>query len=282
MLDVFSPLTPDVQRANRAAYRQFLVERDGVLDVDNRTLSRREEAMARFTRPLSRTRELDRPLFYAQYAKFDPKREMSREALLLLAFVTLNAAEEYGVQQTFEMVHRRALLAEDDAELLLLIEECYHTRILLSAAPLYGLQIAAPSTPPLFLRGLIKGIVRGPDAISGPLVLASEVVATVMCIGLLHAVREIVGHDPELRDALEERVTDVLIDEIGHVSFNRTLLGPAGLATARRFLPLVAQGTAQMMPVFSALGRRPSASNAARVTSSPQLPEAVRRAAFIA
>jgi hypothetical protein len=282
MLDVFSPLTPDAQRSNRAAYRQHLVERDGLPDIETLTLPRREEGMARYAKPLSRVREIDRPLFLEQYAHFNPRGRLSPEALLLMALVKLNAAEHYGVTQTFEMVRDRALSGEDDVELLLLIEETYHTRILLSSAPLWGLDIDKPSKPPLFLQGLIVGIVRGPELLSRPLVLASEVVATVMCLNLLHAAGDILKHDPELRDAIEERIMEVLIDEIGHVSFNRMLLGPAGLTYARWLLPMVAEGTARMMPVLGAIGPRLSARGAATVTTSAGLPEAVRKAAFVA
>lgn len=282
MVDVFSPLTPDARRANRAAYREFLMARDGSPDLENRTLSLREIRMQHYTQPLSRVREIDRPLFLEQYASFDPKRPMSRESLLLLALITLNSAESYGVAETFSMVHHRAMNADDNVEFLLLIEEVYHTRILLSSAPLFGLDIQAPSKPPVFLRGLISAIVRGPELLSRPLVLASEVVATIMCINLLYAARDILKHDPELRDAIEERVMEVLVDEIGHISFNRTLLGPAGMRYARWLFPMVAQGTAQMMPVLKAVGAQLSADGGATITTSPRLPAEVRQAAFVA
>lgn len=282
MLNVFSPLTPDAQRASRAAYREFLMARDGVPDLENRTLSLREARMQHYLRPLSSVREIDRTVFLEQYASFDAKRPMAREALLLLALVTLNSAESYGVAETFSMVHHRAMIAEDNCELLLLIEEVYHTRILLSSAPLFGLEIDAPSRPPLFLRGLISAIVRGPELLSRPLVLASEVVATIMCTNLLYAVGDILKHDPELRDALEERVMEVLVDEIGHISFNRTLLSPAGMSYARWLLPMVAEGTSQMMPVLKAVGAKLSARGGETITTSPRLPAAVREAAFVA
>ena len=284
MLDVFSPMQPDEQRSKRSDYRQFLIERDGTPDLERRTLTRREAGMARYTSPLSRLREIDRALFQRQYARFSPKCQMPAEAALLMALVKINGAEAYAVEQNYDLVRDRHLRrqGEDDIELLLHIEETYHTRILLSSAALYGLSIDAPFRPPAGFRALITSITRGPERLSRPLVLAGEIVGMITFTNLLHAARDILKHDPELRDAIEERVTEVLIDEIGHISFNRMLLGPAGLALARQLLPLVAAGSAQAVPVLGALGLKPSAAGAADITSSARLPAAVREAAFLA
>lgn len=282
MIDVFSPMRDGARDEARAAYRQYLLARDGTPDVVRRTLSRREQGMTHYERPLARVRELDRSLFLEQYARFDPKRSMSREAMLLLALVRINGAEAYAVGQAYHLAYQRALTGEDDMEVLLHIEETYHTRILLSASRLYGLDINAPYRPPLSLRALIGSICRGPELLSRPLTLAGELVGTVTFLNLLYAARDILKHDPELRDAIEERVTEVLIDEIGHISFNRMLLGAAGLSRARWLLPMVATGSALAVPVLAAIGLRTLSDDVATVTTSARLPEAVRRAAFVA
>ncbi|HKP64885.1 MAG TPA: hypothetical protein VJV78_49470 [Polyangiales bacterium] len=282
MLDVFSPLSLEARRAQHAAYRQFLLERDGDLDLTARTLSLRESGMARYAKPLPRVREIDQALFQQQYARFDVRRRMSGEAGLLLALVKANAAEAYGVTQTFDTVYRRAQRVQDDVEVLMLVEETYHTRILLSAAVLFGLDITTPFRPAPPLRALISGISRGPDSLSRPLVLAGEIVGAVTFLNLFHKAREVLGHDPELRDAMEERVMEVLTDEIGHISFNRMLLGPAGLRTARVLLPLVSKALSIALPELGALGLHASAEGAEHVTTSHALPDAVRRAAFVA
>lgn len=282
MLNVFSPMKPATRPAQRLAYRSFLAERDGVLDVERRTLSRREESLGRFLRPLAAERELDRAVFSAQYERFDPARRTSLEALLIVTLVKVNAAEAFGVNTTYERALRRATANEDDLELVLLIEESYHTKILLSSARLYGMDVQAPYTPPAALRTLIGSIAHTPEFLSRPLILASEVFGTLSFLKLLQAAGTVLKHDPELRDAVEERLIEVLIDEIGHVSFNRMCLGPAGLAQARAMLPLVARGLRSAMPEFAALGIHLSCEGAERITTSNHLPEAVRRAAFIA
>lgn len=281
MLDLFSPMSPEAQRANRVAYRGYLIERDGELDIAKRTLSRREANMARFDKPLSRIREIDRVRFEAQSARFSPDRSLSSEELLLLALVRLNSAEAYGVERTVDYARHRAATGPDEIELLVHVEESYHTRILLSSAVLYGMRIDTPFKPSQGLRAMILGIAKAPEVVARPLILAGEIVGTLIFLEILHAARDILRHDAELRDAVEERISDVLVDEIGHISFNRMLLGHAGLQRAKLVLPIVAEVVAQTLPALGALGLRPSARGGSCVTSSDRLPDFVRRSAFV-
>jgi hypothetical protein len=146
---------------------------------------------------------------------------------------------------------------------------------------LYGIAIHEPFTPPAALRALIVALAKAPEQLSRPLLLAGEIVGAVTFLNVLCEVGKILKHDPELRDAIEERLIEVLIDEIGHISFNRMLLSAAGLRHARCLLPLVARGVAQAVPVLRALGLSTSSRDANHVTTSARLPEAVRRGAFI-
>ena len=283
MVDLFSPLPPEARRENRAAYKSFLAARDGVVDLEQKTLTRREEGMARYTRPLSRIREMDRPLFDAQYATFDPKVAMPAEMMLLMALVKVNAAESFGANRTFEKFLHRAVAKDDALELTLLIEENYHTRILLSSAVLYGMEVTSSFKPPAALRALISGITLTPEFISRPLTLASELLGTLVFTRLLEKAREILAHDPELRDAVEERLCDVLVDELGHVSFNRMCLGGAGLAQARMMLPVLGMTLGGVVPELSVLGTMSSFSESDldSLYNGTRLPEHVRKAAFL-
>jgi hypothetical protein len=280
MLDLFSPLPVDARREHRTAYRQFLADRDGVLDVERRTLSRREEMMARHLRPVPHPRPLDRPLFDKQYADFDPRVETSPEMLLLLAIVKTNAAEAYGVSQGVASASKLLSKGHDDLELLLLVEETYHTKILLSTSLLYGVEVTAPYTPRAALRAIIGTIVTLPEFMARPLTLAAEIVGTIMFMNLLHLSARLLKDEPELRDAVEERVTEILTDELGHISYNRMCLGGAGLAQARVLVTLVALGLKNAIPEFSVLGLAPSPDTHAIAPTS--LPEVVRRSAYLA
>ena len=239
MTSVFSALPLEARHEQRLAYRSFLSARDGTLDVERRTLSRREEAMDRYLTPTPSPREIDRTLFEEQYTRYDPRRKLSREMLLLLALVKVNAAEAYGVTQTIESVLGRLLREADDIELILTVEENYHTKILLSASTLYGLSVTAPYRPRPSLRVLIGSIASVPPTVSRPLVLVSELLGTLFFLDLLRIARDVLRDLPAVRDAVEERLCEVIVDEIGHVSFNRLSLGAMGLAQARMLCPII-------------------------------------------
>ena len=113
-----------------------------------------------------------------------------------------------------------------------------------------------------------------------PLVLAGEILGTIMFMNLLQASERVLKHDPELRDSVQERLTEILVDELGHVSFNRMCLGGAGLAQARALVPIVALTLRSAIPEFSALGLVPSPDT--QVIAPTSLPEAVRRTAYLA
>ena len=238
MNSVFSALPIDARREQRLAYRDFLAARDGTVDVERRTLSRREESMGHFLRPASSTREIDRALFDAQYAHYDARRETPPEVLLLLALVKINAAEAYGVERMIEPLKARVRRDADDLELVLTIEEDYHTKILLSASVLYGMTITAPYRPRASLRALMGAIASVSHTMSRPIILVAELLGTIYFLDLLRVAREVLRDVPVVRDAVEERLIDVIIDEIGHVSYNRLCLGSMGLAQAQDALPV--------------------------------------------
>ncbi len=283
MLDIFRPLPPQARRETRAAYQEFLTARDGAMDIEKQQLVRREVGMLRYEKPLPRTREVDRDLFNAQYASFDAKVTTPSEMLLLLALVKANAAEAFGVTQVFDAIHRRAVKNNDMCELTLMVEETYHTRILLSTALSYGVEMRAPYKPPVALRTLIAGVSVTPEAVSRPLTLAAEILGLCTFLNLLERSREVLRHDPELRDGVEERLCEVITDELGHMSFNRACLGPAGFAQVRLMLPIVARGVAGVVPEIRALGAGTLASESeiAGLASGRRLPEHVVKSAFL-
>ncbi len=282
MNSVFSPLSLDARREQRLAYRDFLEARDGAVDAERRTLSRREESMQRYLTPASCARELDQVLFEEQYARYDPRREMSREMLLLLALVKINAAEAYGVERMIEPLMARVLRESDDLELILTIEEDYHTKILLSTSGLYGMTVTAPYRPRASLRALIGAMASVSHTMSRPIVLVAELVGTIYFLDLLRVAREVLHDLPVVRDAVEERLTEVIVDEIGHVSFNRLCLGPLGLAQARMLCPIVAAGLGDVVPELRSLGLKLGANVDRPLFERSELPDQVRRHAFFA
>src|ERR1700760_358555 len=99
MLDLFANVNKDDRRSRLQEYRDFLIDRDGELNLDQRTLARREEWMKHYETPPRTVREMDREAFNKHYTSFDRRNPPSEEMLLLLALVKINSAEAYGVSR---------------------------------------------------------------------------------------------------------------------------------------------------------------------------------------
>lgn len=284
MLDLFAAAPKDLREAKLREYRHYLIERDGEMDLAARTLSKREETTVRYETAPAVTRSMEEGEFRRQYVNFDKRKRTSPEMLLLLALVKVNAAEAYGVSRNFQRCLSRALKNDDDAELRILCEEGYHTRILLSAANRYGIEVREPYRPPSALRVLIGGIATAPMAIARPLTLAGEIIATLMFINLLDITRRVLKHDPETRDAIEERLMEICTDERGHITYNRLHAGPADLAETRLILPLTAKIMATTFPEIVALGAYPLdiLRELPLLTDPKRLPATVQRESFVA
>jgi hypothetical protein len=123
---------------------------------------------------------------------------------------------------------------------------------------------------------------RLPDALRYPLLLDAELLGVMMLTHMLRLVREVFQAAPSLRDALEERLIEVLIDEIGHVSYNRLQLNASGCALAKAILPLVAWGIGCPVLEARALGLFPLPLREVFAFEMKRLPDTIRRSAFIA
>jgi hypothetical protein len=281
---MFTPIPKDLRQAKLREYGHYLIERDGELNIDARTLSKREPAIAKFETAPARVRDIDRAEFAKQYRAFDKQARLSDEMLLLLSLVKVNAAEAYGVAQNFQRTLDRALKNSDDVELRIICEETYHTRILLSSGNHYGVDVTEPYQPPSAFRILIGGIAVSPEAIARPLTLAGEIVATLTFIKLIGVARKVLAHDPETRDAIEERLTEITTDERGHISYNRLLSGPLELAQTRLILPIVARVLSYTFPEVIRLGAFPTniLAELPLLTDQKRLPESVWRSSFVA
>jgi hypothetical protein len=260
------------------AYERYLVERDGVPGPDGRTLSLREPIMQRLAEQTVRYRgPVDATIFLSEYHRRTPGADTPKELLLLLAFVKINAQEAFAVDTIIRI--RKNL---SPIERRVLTQENYHTRLLLSAAKLYGLPAPGPLPPVPVLRVITQGVARTPSAIMHSLALASEIVGLASFLRLLRGTRETLREHPELRDAMEERLLQVFTDEIGHMSFNRLKVGRLGMAAARAMLPLLVAGFRNTLPELDRVSGGPMTLRDLEALSVDDLPESARRQAFIA
>jgi hypothetical protein len=284
MRDLFLAAPKSLRQEKLKEYGAYLEARDGEVDLEARTLSKREALMVQHETPPAVTAPMDELEFRRQYNAFDKRTLHDPEMLLLLGLVKVNSAEAYGVERNFQRVKARAELEQDQTLLRILCEETYHTRILLSSANHYGITLRDAYRPPSALRILIGSIATAPDAIALPLTLAGEFIATLVFTKLLEIVPRVLKHRPEIRDSIEQRIVEICTDEHGHISFNRMLAGVSHFAELRMILPLAARMMRTVFPEMVALGAFPvDILKELSLLADPKLiPEPVRRHAFLA
>jgi hypothetical protein len=228
-----------------AEYVRFLDRRNGVMDLDRFAFSKRETHMAELgTSSVRYDGPFDEALFFRQYDQYDRSVPTDWVTKLLLLLSKVNAAEEYAVDVMRESRRRRHESGARHAflEKVALTEEEYHTRLLVGAGQYFGVDVQEmPKVRPM-LRLKIAALAHVPGRLFNSVILASEGVALYTVNAVLQATRRILKDHPAVRDAIEERIFNVMIDEIGHVTFNRYASGPLGVSFARSIYPLVKHG----------------------------------------
>ncbi|QRN96959.1 hypothetical protein JRI60_49705 [Archangium violaceum] len=267
------------------SYREFLERRNGTMDF-TRGFSRREEWMreaatwdARYEGPV------DGEAFNRAYESFDAVKELSPPLVALLTFVKANAGEAYGVEVVNRVRGKRHQDSPDtfhQLERTLGYEETYHTRILIGATRHFGVEVKGAWRPPLQLKMLIGTLAYAPGVLFHPVLLASEVVGVFAFQWMLKRVGEIFRDQPAVRESMERRLIEILVDEVGHVAFNRMAVGPKGLAVARRMTGGVLRGVVGSTPEYGALGMDEHEMRKLDTFELHHLPaEVLRRAYFV-
>jgi hypothetical protein len=266
-----------------AAYLAFLERRNGTTDA-SRDYPNRERWLERANaEPIRYDGAIDEELFKRSWTRFDPAVATHPALVSLLAFVKVNAGEAYGVEAVSKARHRTPVSSDlfDRVERVLGKEETYHTRILLGATRQFGVE--APTglwTPPLAVRGLIGALVHAPKSLFHPVLLGAEVGGIFTFNWMLTRVKSLFADQPKVRATLEERLIEILVDEIGHAAFNRLAVGPRGMAAARKIAPEVAHWGAGNTPEFRALGWTKAVLADFNRFDLSSLPEEARHRAF--
>lgn len=265
------------------AYLAFLERRNGSLDADN-PFPRREQWLAAINdQPVRYEGAVDEGLFQQSYERFDPRAAASPALVSLLAFVKMNAGEAYGVEAVAKARHGQPVGDDlmDRVERVLGREETYHTRILLGSTRLFGMpEPTGAWKPPLAVKAVIGALVHAPKPLFHPVLLGAEVAGIFTFNWMLNRTRELFADTPKVRELLEERLIEVIIDEIGHVAFNRVAVGRFGMAAARQIAPHVANEAAGNTPELKALGWTKQTLADFDAFGLHSLPEEARRRAF--
>lgn len=249
MADVFTPLTPAQRRSFREQYLAYLRQRDGVPDRANHLFSVREKFFRDVeTRPVrwQGAPPVSQAEFDRHHVRFDAKARPNDATLWALCVAKVNRSEKYGV----EYAHAHGTTGQapgGDPREYIEVEEFYHTRILKDALDVIGIRMDV-RPPPFVQRTLIQSMVHLPPALSNVLVFDGEIVGVALFGLLLTKARELFASQPLALARIEELFAQIMVDEVGHVHYVRSLLDGPRLALARRLLPLVARGAADGMP----------------------------------
>jgi len=241
------------------AYVDFLNQKNGQLDPQTGRLPRRELSLEQMnTAPVRYSGQVSQADFDRLYTKFsasDPK--LNPALLLLLLFCKMNAGEAYGVR-VVKSVHAKTWGKKQDLRSRAISvaqqEEEYHTRILVGTAHYFNIQAAGTFTPPVALKVLIGSLAYAPKIAFHPILYGAEVAGVYVFNWTLNQVSRMLPGEPRLVEALEQRLIQVLIDEIGLVAFNRLVLGENGRGLGKFLAAQTARGLPMMTPELRAVG----------------------------
>jgi hypothetical protein len=225
MLDerLFTPL-PDAERRRIADdFIAFALSRDGDPDVRRRTLARREAFFASLARQPA-PRWDGEPIEPAVFARWHRGTDSLAGAPPLVAWLVkvarANEGEGWGVDYLLDrggfdgLGSGGHLQPRDFADL----EETYHTRIMREIVRLFGLEYEL-RTPPWALQQSVKLMSRLPRGASYMLLLAGELMGTVAFAHMARQGEALLGGHPAICERVRSLLDEILIDEVGHVTF---------------------------------------------------------------
>lgn len=268
-------------------YLGYLQQRNGTLDPKTGTLPRREESLSVMdSSPLRSSRPVNQADFDRLYGRISPgDSALTPELLLLMTFCKMNAGEAYGVR-VVKAVHGKRDRGKTDLRNQVIQvaqeEEEYHTRILVGAAHHFDIRVSGVYRPKMALRGLIYSIAYAPRPLFHPILFASEVVGVYLFNWTLNQVGSYLKGQPELQQAFEQRLIEILVDEMGHVGFNRLVMGPAGRRLGHSLAYLTVRGMTTITPELAVLGFDRQVERDFGRFEIRDLPEEVRRRGFFA
>ena len=235
-------------------YHAFLLARDGEADLLRHTLSRREAFFARLAREPVRSRlPLDRATFLRNLARRRPEPGLDDRMLWLLATAKANQAERFGVGLA-ELYGK--LDPDDPVRVRIALQEHYHTRLLADAVALFGLPVHA-RPPALAARAIVKLLVATPDRWNLPLAGFAEMAGCVLFRALRDRGLALFADEPAVAARIGLLYDEILGDEIGHVGYIASVLGPRGRSVMRGLYRLLGRRLATQLPELVALfGRR--------------------------
>ncbi len=230
----------------RDGYLAFLVARDGEPDLRRHTLTRREAFFDELARAPVRARlRVDREAYLRDLRRRRPEPGLDDRLLWLLATAKANQAERFGVG--LAELYGRIGGASDPVRLHLHLQETYHTRILADVVAIFGLPVHA-GPPGLVARVIVKLLITAPEDSLLPLAGFAEMAGCIIFRALRDRGGALFADEPAVAERIRLLYDEILADEISHVGFIASRLGPAGRAVMRTLYRLCAYRLAAQMP----------------------------------
>jgi hypothetical protein len=239
MLDarLFTALPATERRALGERYLAFVRERDGEPDLARRTLARRESWFEEFRRrpvPEWHGERIDAGDFKRWHLGERTLDDASPLCLWLVAIARANEGEEWGVDYLLDrggfqgLGKHGTLQPRDFADL----EETYHTRIFKEIVRLFGLDFEL-RPPPRRIQQSVKLMAYLPESLSFTLLAAGELMGTIAFLELAERAERLLGSHPATLACVRDLLDEILVDEVGHVTYLLGSMGPARLSVVR-------------------------------------------------
>jgi hypothetical protein len=252
MSTVYRCLPRQQREADQAAYLEFLRERDGVPSLKTRSLSRRERYFRDIdAHPVRYRGPVPQEEFRALYDRGQVAKQPTQKALWMSLVAQLNEGEQYGISLQLDSYGGKG--ADGHTPLIYSeLEEVYHTRVFVDVMKTLGVELYVRK-PRGILRPFVWAAASLPKFISAPLVFLFEIIGVVVFTRLRAMAPRLFADDPAAAQRILSLLDEVLVDEIGHVSYARSRLGPVRLFCARWFVRLMAPIVVRQNPAVPRL-----------------------------
>ncbi|MDP3698295.1 MAG: hypothetical protein Q8R47_01775 [Nanoarchaeota archaeon] len=252
--NVFTAFTDRQKELFEENYMDHLYRRNGEINLDACQLSARERFFEELeANPVRRhgPSVVEQEVFERNAARRYPEPSLDEATLWALAMTKSNRLESYGIKYALSCLNQKVREPNDPLTYIEL-EENYHTRVLKNALEVVGLEMRLLPPPPT-TRFLLKSMVRLPKAVTNTMILCTEVAGVGAFSMLRDKAHELFDDQPEPLQRLDEWFQQILVDEVCHVNYARSQLGPIRLKIAQAMLPAVAHGFINDMPEYKLL-----------------------------
>jgi hypothetical protein len=225
-------------------YWSYLLMRDGTLEEGAQSLERKADyyqtlqmhpvhAQTRLTSARTMA-ELSNRLATQDLAQAD------RRLLVLTAIYKFACHEAAGIQAAWKSTPawEQCRNLTDRITRYHLCEEFCHLRLFAEMFKVFGLCVDWPqlSWP---IRTAYAAFARFPDWVLAPVAFDSEVMGMMFYRHTWRVLEEVFASEPEALERLHELLSEIMVDELGHIGERRSFLGNSGIGVARKTLPVM-------------------------------------------